>query len=148
MAVRLNSYINFNGNAAEAVDFYASVFGGTVDMDTFRSFTERTPDSGMPVDPADMDKVMHAYIKGDHGIELMISDVAAGMQPVTAGSQVTLTLNGDDVAILKGYWDKLSEGGTITMPLNKAPWGDEFGLVTDKFGISWMFDIGPEVQQG
>ncbi len=137
MAVKLNSYISFEGNAKEAVDFYKSVFGGEVFMDTFGSFTDK-----MPVDDADKDKVMHAFLKGDNGIELMLSDTPSSLQ-FQDGFRVNLTLNGDDETILRGYWDKLSDGGIVTMPLEDAPWGDKFGMLTDKFGVNWMVDIGP-----
>lgn len=137
MTVRLNSYINFNGNAREAIEFYKSIFGGKVYMDTFESFGD-----SMPVDEADKQKIMHAYLKGDNGVELMASDAPSGMS-IDSGSQISLTLNGDDEATLRGYWDKLTQEGTITVPLEKAPWGDTFGIVTDKFGINWMIDIGP-----
>lgn len=137
MAVKLNSYIMFNGNAKEAIEFYKSVFGGEVYSDTYGSFADK-----MPSDPADADKIMHAYLKGDNGIELMVSDVATGMEFPT-GAQIQLTLNGDDETILRGYWDKLVEGGNVALPLEEAPWGDKFGVLIDKFGINWMVDIGP-----
>ncbi|MGB4759094.1 MAG: VOC family protein [Candidatus Saccharimonadales bacterium] len=138
MAVKLNSYISFNGNAKEAIEFYKSIFGGEVYSDTFESFQS----DAMPVAEADKDKIMHAYLKGDNGIELMASDTPSSME-FQAGAQIQLTLNGDDEALLRSYWDKLSESGAITVPLDKAPWGDTFGMLTDKFGICWMVDIGP-----
>jgi PhnB protein len=137
MTVKLNSYINFNGNAKEAIEFYKSVFGGEVYLDTFEKFAD-----SMPVDPADKDKVMHAYLKGDNSIELMVSDTPTGME-YHEGARITLTLNGDDDEVLRGYWDKLSKDGTVTLPLEKAPWGDTFGMLVDKFGVNWMVDIGP-----
>lgn len=137
MTVKLNSYISFNGNAKDAVEFYKSVFGGEVFMDTFGSFADK-----MPVSEGDEDKIMHAYLKGDNGIELMVSDTPSDMS-FQSGAQISLTLNGDDEVKLKEYWNKLSEGGKVTLPLEKAPWGDTFGLVIDKFGINWMIDIGP-----
>jgi len=137
MAVKLNSYISFNGDGRQAADFYSSVFGGELFLDTFEKFAD-----SMPVDEADKDKVMHAYIKGEHGVELMLSDTPTGME-YHDGMRITLTLNGDDETILRGYWDKLAEGGTVTMPLEKAPWGDVFGTLTDRFGVTWMVDIGP-----
>ena len=85
---------------------------------------------------------MHAYLKGDNGIELMASDTPSSIE-YQDGARITLTLNGDDDALLRGYWDKLADGGTVTMPLDKAPWGDVFGMVTDKFGVCQMVDIGP-----
>lgn len=141
MTAKLNSYISFNGDAKEAAEFYKSVFGGNVYMDTFGKFAD-----SMPVQESDKDKVMHAYVKGENGVELMLSDTPTGM-PYQEGSQITLALNGDDEATLRSYWEKLSEGGSVTVPLDKAPWGDTFGMLTDKFGIKWMIDIGP-LQQG
>lgn len=138
MAVRLNAYINFEGKAEEALEFYKSVFCGDVYSDTFRSFAS----DAMPVAEQDLDKIMHGYLKGDNGIELMASDAMSGM-PTPTGGQIQLSLSGDDETTLKGYWDKLSEGGQITMPMDKAPWGDTFGMCVDRYGISWMVDIGP-----
>ena len=74
MTVKLNSYINFKGSAAEAMEFYKSVFGGEIFSDTFGEFADKTPDSGMPVAAEERDKIMHAYLKGDNGIELMGAD--------------------------------------------------------------------------
>ncbi len=146
MSVKLTSYINFNGNAKEALEFYESVFGGKISGETFREFVQRVPDSGMPVTDLDMDKLMHASLMGENGIEIMASDVPSDWPPAAQASQITLTLNGDDETTLREYWGKLSEGGTVTMPLDRAPWGDIFGSLTDKFGINWMVNIGPEQQ--
>jgi PhnB protein len=135
MAVTLNSYLSFNGNAREAAEFYKSVFGGEVHLDTFEKFSE-----SMPVADEDKNRVMHAYLKGDNGIELMLADTRSDMG-YEAGSQISLSLSGDDETLLRSYWDKLSEGGNVTMPFAKAPWGDTFGMLTDKFGIDWMIDV-------
>ncbi len=137
MAAQLNSYIHFNGDAKEAVDFYHSVFGGKVMMNTFGEYADK-----MPITDDDKDKVMHAYIKGDNDMNIMLSDTPAGM-PYNDGSRVTLSLSGDDEDILRNYWGKLSEDAEITMPLDKSPWGDTFGMLTDKFGVEWMVNIGP-----
>jgi PhnB protein len=137
MTVKLNSYISFKDNTKEAMEFYESIFGGEVFMDTMGAYADK-----MPVHESDKDKVMHAYLKGDNGIELMGSDTPSSVQ-YHEGARVTLALNGDDEALLRSYWDKLTEGGTVTLPLEKAPWGDTFGMVVDKFGVNWMVDIGP-----
>lgn len=138
MAVKLNAYINFKGEAKEALEFYRSVFGGEVYSDTFRSFAS----DAMPVPEQDLDNIMHGYLKGDNGIELMGSDAMSNME-VPTGGQIQLSLSGEDEATLKGYWDKLAEGGQVTVPMDKAPWGDTFGMLIDKYGINWMVDIGP-----
>lgn len=137
MTVKLNSYIGFKDNARQAAEFYKSVFGGELFMDTFEKYN--SPE--MPVSDDDKNKIMHAYLKGND-IELMMADTPTGME-FHQGGQISLTLNGDDEAKLREYWDKLAEGGNVTMPLDKAPWGDTFGMLTDKFGVNWMIDIGP-----
>lgn len=141
MTAKLNSYIHFNGNTQEAMEFYQTVFGGKVYADTFEKFASDV----MPVAEEDKDKIMHAFLKGDNGIELMGSDTPSHME-FQPGAQISLTVNGDDETLLRDYWDKLSEGGTVTVPLAKSPWGDTFGMVTDKFGINWMVNIGPASQ--
>lgn len=137
MATKINAYIAFNGDAREAAEFYKSVFGGELFMDTMGEYA-----SSMPVDDADKDKIMHFFLKGANGIELMGSDTPKGL-PYEDGSRLTIALNGDDETLLRGYWDKLTKGGTIALPLEKAPWGDIFGMLTDKFGVKWLVDIGP-----
>lgn len=139
MTVKLTSYINLNGNAAQALDFYQSIFGGTVDSDTFGEFNEESG-GAMPVLAEDNDKIMHATLTAEY-FELMVSDYPNSWTDTPTVSNITLALNGDDEAVLRGYWDKLIDGGTIQQPLEAAPWGDIFGSVTDKFGVSWMFDI-------
>lgn len=133
--ISLNSYISFNGNAREAVEYYKSIFGGEATVDTFSSFVD-----SMPVTPEDADKIMHAHIKGDNGIELMLADTPTGMN-YDEGMRISLTLSGDDEATLTEYWQKLSGDGTVTMPLEKSPWGDMFGMLKDKFGVDWMINI-------
>lgn len=136
MSAKVNSYISFNGNAAEAMEFYKSVFGGEVYSDTFEKFAS----AEMPVADADKQKIMHAYLNGDNGIELMGADTPTGMG-YTDGQRISLALSGEDEAEMRGYWDKLSDGGQVTMPLEKAPWGDTFGMLKDKFGVEWMIDV-------
>lgn len=141
MSVKLTSYINLNGNAKEALDFYQGVFGGTIDADTFGGFNEKSG-GAMPMPAEDNDKIMHATLSGDL-IELMVSDVPSSWPAMTSESNIVLALNGDDESLLREYWAKLADGGKITQPLEAAPWGDIFGSVTDRFGVSWMFDIIP-----
>ena len=133
MASRLNPYISFAGDAREAMEFYRDVFGGALNINTFGEF-------GSP-DAAEADKVMHAQLETDNGFTLMASDTPAGMQR-NAGDTITISLSGDDADSLRGYWEKLSDGGTVTMPLEKQMWGDEFGMCVDRFGINWMVNIG------
>ena len=133
MASRLNPYISFAGNAREAMEFYNGVFGGTLTMNTFGEF-------GAP-ETAGADKIMHAQLETDSGFTLMGADTPPGM-PYNPGDNVAVSLSGDDAGELRGYWDKLSAGATVTVPLEKQMWGDEFGACIDRFGVSWMVNIG------
>jgi PhnB protein len=132
MASRLNPYVSFDGNARQAMEFYKGVFGGDLTVNTFGEF-------GAP-DTPDADKVMHSQLESPGGFTLMGSDTPSGMQR-NPGDTITISLSGTDADELRGYWEKLSAGGTVTMPLEKQMWGDEFGMCVDRFGVPWMVDI-------
>jgi PhnB protein len=130
----LNPYISFRGTAREAMEFYQSVFGGELDLSTFADFSM----PGIEEDEANL--IMHGQLNAPGGMTLMGADSPRSMG-LTEGSQITISLSGDDQAELQGYWDKLADGGNVTMPLEVAPWGDAFGQLTDKFGVDWMVNI-------
>ena len=131
MSSLLNPYLSFNGNAREAMGFYHSVLGGELVANTFGEF-------GSP-DPAIADQIMHAQLTTDRGYTLMASDNPPGM-PFNPGNTVTVSLSGDD-EVLREYFARLAEGGTVTVPLEKQMWGDEFGQLTDRFGTQWMVNV-------
>jgi PhnB protein len=132
MGSRLNPYISFAGNAREAMEFYQGVFGGELKLNTFGEYgAQGTPEA---------DKVMHSQLETDAGFTLMCADTPPGTE-IQQGNNMTVSLSGDDADQLRGYWDKLSEGGTVTMPLEKQMWGDEFGMCSDRFGVPWMVNI-------
>lgn len=133
MSVQLNSYLSFRDTARQAMEYYQSVFGGELTLSTFGEFHASE-------DPAEQDKIMHSTLTTDDGHTLMASDTPNGMdyQP---GNSHSLSLSGDDETQLRGYWDKLSDGGTVTMQLEKAPWGDTFGMCMDRFGVPWLVNI-------
>jgi PhnB protein len=133
VTTRLNPYLNFPGNAREAMEFYHDVLGGELTISTFGEF-------GSP-DPATKDGVMHAILESPSGFALMASDLAPNMQH-KPGENISISLSGEDADELRGYWDKLAAKGTVTMPLEKQVWGDEFGMCVDQFGIGWMVNIG------
>jgi PhnB protein len=133
MGTILNPYLAFRGNAKDAMNFYQSVFGGNLAMSTFGEFHASE-------DPDEQEKIMHAMLTSDTGLVLMGADTPNSME-YTAGTNYSVSLSGDDDEELRGYWDKLSDGGTITQPLAQAPWGDSFGMCTDRFGVSWLVNI-------
>jgi PhnB protein len=130
----LNPYLNFRGQAGEAIDFYASVFGGEATKSTFADF-------GMPVEPGEEHLVMHSQLITPSGFTLMAADVPSHM-PLTVGDNVSVSLSGTEHDELTGWFEKLAEGGSVLEPLVKAPWGDSFGMLTDRFGIHWLVNIG------
>ena len=133
MTSRLNPYLSFNGDAREAMEFYRSIFGGELTINTFGEFGNS--------DSAVADKIMHAQLVTDAGYTLMGSDLMPNM-PYTPGTTMTVSLSGDSSDQLREYWTKLADGATVTVPLEKQMWGDEFGQLTDKYGVPWMVDIG------
>lgn len=138
MGVTLNPYLHFRDNAKSAMEFYRDVFGGELNIMKFA-------EGGMPHDPAEADRVMHGQLDADNGITLMGADTPGTMDH-TPGGNISVSLSGDDVDTLRGYWDKLSDGGNVQMPLEQAPWGDYFGQCVDKFGITWLVNISGQAQ--
>jgi PhnB protein len=130
----LNPYISFRDNARQAMEFYKDVFGGDLKLDTFGQY-------GDPNAPG-ADNIMHGQPETDQGFTLMASDTPPGMEFNEAGNNITVSLSGDDEPQLQGFWDKLSEGGNVSLPLEKQMWGDLFGMCTDKYGVPWMVNIG------
>jgi PhnB protein len=132
VASRLNPYVSYRDNAREALEFYKDVFGGNLSINTFGEY-------GDP-DAPEANNVMHGQLETDQGFTLMASDTPPGMD-FNPGNNITISLSGDDEQELRGYWEKLSEGANVTMPLEKQMWGDVYGQCTDKFGVQWMVNI-------
>ena len=133
MQSKLNPYISFKDNTRQAMEFYKTVFGGKLTINTFKELNASQ-------DPSEDNKIMHSVLEADNGITFMASDTPAHME-YRAGTNYSMSLSGDDEAELTGYFEKLSVGGAITMPLEKAIWGDTFGMLTDKFGVAWLVNI-------
>ena len=132
MASLLTPYLSFRDNAREALEFYQQVFGGELTLSTFGEY-------GM-ADTPQADQIMHGQLETPLGFTLMASDTPPGME-YSAGSQITVAITGDDVEELRGYFAKLTEGGEVSVPLEKQMWGDEYGACVDRFGIPWMANI-------
>lgn len=140
MPAALHPYLNFDGNAREAFEFYGQALGGIPQFATFGEF------GALPADDPNADKVMHGSLEVTDLIRLYVSDVIEGMAPYTPGTNVTLSLMGDDETLLRSAYQKLSEGGEIAMPLEKQMWGDVYGSFTDRFGIVWQVNISAPAQ--
>jgi PhnB protein len=133
MPTQLNPYLSFKDNAREAMEFYRTVFGGKLQSNTFKELNASQ-------DPSEDNLIMHSVLEADNGITFMASDTPSRME-YRPGNTMSMSLSGDNEAELKGYFEKLSAGGTVTMPLEKAIWGDSFGMCIDKFGIPWLVNI-------
>jgi PhnB protein len=130
-------YLNFDGQASEALRFYQSIFGGELMMQTYA-------EANMGDGPELADKIIHGSLQSET-ISLMASDTHPHYsQPLRVGNNVNLMIVGSDQDQLTEYFNKLAQGGTIDMPLEEQFWGDIYGVLTDKFGIPWMIDIATE----
>jgi PhnB protein len=133
MQTKLNPYLSFKDNSREAMEFYKTVFGGKLTINTFKDFHASQ-------DPSEDNQVMHSELEADNGITFMASDTPHRME-YQAGTNFSMSLTGDNEAELQGYFEKLLVGGNVTMPLEKAMWGDTFCMLTDKFGVAWLVNI-------
>jgi len=133
MQSKLNPYLNFRDNTREAMEFYHTIFGGKLQLSTFKDYHASQ-------DPSEDRKIMHSMLEAENGITLMAADTPNRME-YRPGTNMSISLSGDNEAELTAYFEKLSAGGTVTMPLEKAPWGDSFGMCTDKFGVQWLVNI-------
>ncbi len=133
MQSKLNPYLSFKANTREAMEFYRTVFGGKLDLSTFKDYHASQ-------DPSEDNKIMHSVLEAENEITIMASDTPNRME-YRAGTNMSMSLSGDNEAELKAYFEKLSAGGMVTMPLEKAIWGDSFGMCTDKFGVQWLVNI-------
>lgn len=130
--VTLNPYLNFMGQTKAAMEFYKSVFGGTLTVQTYAA-------GGMSKKPEEANLVMHSMLEAEH-LMFMAAD-GNEEHIVQPGDTVKMSLSGDDEETLSKYFAGLSDGATIVQPLLKAPWGDTFGMLIDKFGVHWMVNI-------
>lgn len=131
MGIHLNPYLHFGDSARPAMEFYRDVLGGALNVMTF---------GDMGSDGPEATKVMHAQLETEPDLVLMASDTPPGMD-VPTGSGVSVSLSGDDGDRLRRWFAGLAEGGTVSVPLEKQMWGDEFGQCTDRFGVTWLVNI-------
>ena len=136
----VNVYLTFNGNCKEAFDFYKSVFGGEFPyVGTFRDMPQ---DAQHPMPEAELDRIMHISLPISKETMLMGSDTGGEWaNSFSQGNNFSISINTDDRAKADEFFNALSNGGTVGMPMNETFWGDYFGMVTDKFGISWMISF-------
>ncbi|MUK02146.1 VOC family protein [Vibrio cholerae] len=140
MAATINTYLSFRDTAAAAMHFYQSVFGGELQSSTFAEYQ-------VSEDPAEQDKIMHSMLTTPSGQVLMAADTPNTME-YSAPAGHSLSVSGDDEAELRRYWSALAGSGSETVPLDRSPWGDSFGMCVDAFGITWMVNIAGVPAEG
>jgi PhnB protein len=133
METRLNPYLNFRDNTREAMEFYKSVFGGKLDLSTYKDFHASQT-------PGEDNLIMHGVLETGNGLTFMAADTPERME-YKPGNNFSMSLSGDDDSELSGYFEKLAAGGRVTMPLALAVWGDKFGMLTDRFGVAWLVNV-------
>lgn len=146
MGINLNPYINWRGQAREAMEFYQSVLGGELSVMTFA-------DMGSPAREAaerdgELDWVMHAALSVSDSVLLMGADHPQHVPGEPQTQQVSISGPAEDGDTLRAWWDGLSEGATVHKPLEQAPWGDSFGMLKDKYGVDWLVNIAGERAEG
>lgn len=141
MTANLNPYLSFRDGAHDAMQAYQRIFGGTLTRSSFADFA-------MAQDPADADKTMHSQLVTDRGWVLMAADTPAAMEHQPGGHSVSLSGGPEDSEELHRYWDGLTEGADVHEKLAVAPWGDEFGMLTDRFGVGWMVNVAGASTEG
>ena len=135
MSMRLNPYLQFSDNTAEALEFYRGILGGEVVLSHFKEFGTEGPDG---------DLVMHGQLETDAGFTIMAADTPSFMSGRASESNITVSLSGDDAEALRGYFQGLSDGAIVSTPLEKQMWGDEFGMLTDRYGFGWLVNFSQQ----
>lgn len=135
MTVATVTHLNFRGDARPALEFYQSVFGGELAMITYQ-------DAHNVQSPAEADQLMWGQVAADNGFRIMAYDVPS-TQPWDRGrNSFFVSVRGRDVAEITELWQKLSDGGTILAALAPAAWAPLYGMLDDRFGITWVVDVG------
>ena len=139
----INPYINFNGNAEEAFNFYRSVFGGEFAM--IMRFKDM-PNAGFDISEDEANKIMHIALPIGKNV-LMANDVPEIMGRVNENeNRSKISISAESREEADKLFNGLSAGGTVEMPIGDSPWGSYFGMFRDKYGIEWMIDFDPKFE--
>ncbi|GAA3619259.1 VOC family protein [Nonomuraea rosea] len=137
MSVDTVTHLNFRGAARAALTFYQSVFGGDVVMVTYK-------DAGNVQEPAEADQVMWGQVAAASGFRVMAYDVPAHLPWNQGENAFFVSLRGEAAEEVSAYWEKLSSGATVLQPLGPAQWAPLYGMLKDRFGVTWVVDVVSE----
>ncbi len=135
MTTDLSAYIHFDGKTREAMEFYQSVFGGDLALERYGTY-------GLSSNPDDCDKIIYGVLHSPQGFVLRGTDYLRTGDSPQMGNRWALCLNGDDRELLLRCWEALAAGATVLAPLALAAWGDQNGTLRDRYGITWIVNIG------
>jgi PhnB protein len=148
MTIQTTTHLNFRGDAKAALEFYQSVFGGHLVVNTYAEF-------GMPVELPGADKVVFGLVASESGFRIMGYDVPGAAEGGLVGGGATrrenhttiteqalfVSLGSDSLEELQGHWDALADGAVIVEPLAASAWSAGFGMLTDRFGVTWSLSV-------
>ncbi|MFM9607446.1 VOC family protein [Streptomyces niveiscabiei] len=134
MSITTTTHLNFRGTARRALDFYGSVFGGSALAVTYK-------DAGAVQDESEADWVMWGEVRADNGFHVMAYDVPSHLPWNQGENPFFVSVRGDDTAEVTALWEKLADGSTVVRPLEPAPWAPLYGMLTDRFGVTWVLDV-------
>ncbi|TQS25009.1 VOC family protein [Microbispora sp. KK1-11] len=134
MSITTTTHLNFRGDARAALDFYHSVFGGSVVAVTYK-------DAGAVQDPDEADWVMWGQVTADNGFHVMAYDVPSQTPWHPGENAVFVSVRGDDTGEITALWDRLAVGATVVRPLEPAQWAPLYGMLKDRFGVVWVLDV-------
>lgn len=150
MTINITTHLNFRGDARDALEFYRSVFGGHSVINTYADF-------GMPVEVPGADRVVFGLVAAENGFRIMGYDIPGHTEASLAGGGSThrengttvtdqalfVSLGSDTLTELQGYWDALAVDAVIVEPLAASQWSAGFGMLTDRFGVTWSVNVAP-----
>ncbi|ONK12132.1 VOC family protein [Streptomyces sp. MP131-18] len=134
MSVTTTTHLNFRGTAREALDFYQSVFGGRTVVVTYK-------DSGAVRHESEADWVTWGEVAGDNGFHVMAYDVPSQLPWHQGENPFFVSVRGDDAEEISALWGRLAEGSTVVHPLEPSQWAPLYGMLTDRFGVTWVLDV-------
>ncbi|MFD8786699.1 VOC family protein [Kitasatospora sp. NPDC059599] len=134
MSVTTTTHLNFRGQAREALDHYRSVFGGRVTAVTYK-------DMGTVRNENEADWVVWGEVVGDNGFHVMAYDVPSHLPWDQGSNPFFVSVRGDDTGEISALWQKLVEGSTVVQPLEPSPWAPLYGMLADRFGVTWVLDV-------
>ena len=153
MSITTTTHLNFRGDARQALEFYRSVFGGRTTIATYADF-------GMPPDAPGADDVVFGQVVSENGFRVMAYDIPGAPAAATTvstrrenGATITdqpffVSVRGTALEEVREYWDRLAIGATVIKPLATSAWSAGFGMVTDRFGVTWILDVASEGDAG